>query len=138
MAEAPDLTLRLRDYGLVSILNSDVLVRPRPTPMGMHRPEGIFMARGPHIRKGVALEQPLRLIDVAPLLLHALDAPVPVDLEGRLPGEVFDPAWLAEHPVRVGAPTEIPEPLPLGAQTAEDVEGEQEVMARLRALGYVE
>lgn len=138
MENAPDLTLRLRDYGLVSILNSPVLVRPRPTPMGMHRPEGIFAARGPHIRKGVALAQPLRLIDVAPLLLHALDVPVPVDLEGRLPGEVFEPAWLAEHPVRVGALTEIPEPLPLAAQTAEDVEGEQEVMARLRALGYVE
>lgn len=138
MNEAPDLTVRLRDYGLVSILDSDVLVRPRPIVMGMHRPEGIFVAHGPHLRAGVALPEPLQLVDIAPLLLHTLGVPVPVDLEGRVPAEVYTPDWLAAHPVRVGAPTEVLAPLPLAAQSPDDLDGEQEVLDRLRALGYVE
>lgn len=138
MSDAPDLTLRLRDYGFASLLNSDVLVRPRPTVMGTHRPEGIFVAHGPAIRQGVVLEQPLRLLDIAPLLLHALGVPVPVDLEGRVPTEVLAPQWLHTHPPRVGAPTEALAPLPVAVQSEDDTEGEQEVLARLRALGYVE
>lgn len=138
MSEAPDLTVRLRDYGLVSILNSDILVKPRPVVMGMHRPEGIFIAGGNGIRQGLALDQPLTLLDVAPLLLHALDVPVPSDLQGRVPVEVLDAAWLERHPIRVGAPTEPIQPLPTAAQNMDDAEGDREVLDRLRALGYVE
>lgn len=138
MDEAPDLTVRLRDYGFASLLASDVLIRPRVTVMGTHQPAGIFVAHGRGIRAGAVLDAPLTLLDVAPLLLHALDVPVPADLEGRVPGEVFQPGWLERHPVRPGAPTEPPRPLPAAAQSADEVEGEQEVLARLRALGYVE
>lgn len=138
LPEAPDLTLRLRDHGLVSLLKSDVIVRPRPSVMGMHRPEGIFIAAGPGVRQGVTLDGHLGLLDITPLLLHALDVPVPVDLQGRVPKEIFEPEWLARHPVRVGAPTEEMQPFPLPVRTADDAEGDEEVLARLRALGYVE
>jgi hypothetical protein len=106
--------------------------------MGMHRPEGIFIAGGGGIRQGVVLDEPLTLLDIAPLLLHTLDVPIPSDLQGRVPTEALDSAWLAAHPVRVGAPTEPMQPLPAPVQEMDESEGEQEVLDRLRALGYVE
>jgi len=138
LAEAPDLTLRLRDYGFASILNSDRLVRPRPYVMGTHRPDGVFVACGPGLRRGHRMEGSLSLLDVAPLLLYALDIPVPADLERPVPAQLFDPAWLEQHPVKVGAPTEPVRPLQSAARSTEDLESEQEVLERLRALGYVE
>lgn len=138
MGEAPDLTLRVRDHGLVSLLKSDTFVRPRPTVMGMHRPEGIFLAAGPHVREGARLDAHLSLLDIAPLLLHALGVPVPANLEGHVPTDIFRPDWMASHPVRTGAPTEVMHGLPAATRPEADPEGDLEVLERLRALGYVE
>jgi len=55
MQDAPDLTVTLRDGGFVSILRSDVLLEPRPEPLGTHHPEGIFIASGPTIQKGLLI-----------------------------------------------------------------------------------
>ena len=43
----PDITLRLRDGGLVSILKSNEILTQRPSADGTHRPEGIFIGHGP-------------------------------------------------------------------------------------------
>ncbi len=136
MGSAPDLTLVLRDGGLVSILPSDVLYKTREEVHGAHRPNGIFAATGPGIRRGVTI-RPLAILDVAPLLLHALGLSVPEDLEGRVPSEIFDPAYLQLHPVSFSASTHS------GSETADqlpkvDVPMEAEVMEQLRALGYME
>jgi predicted AlkP superfamily phosphohydrolase/phosphomutase len=79
MELAPDLTLALRDGGLISILSSDVAVKPRPEPTGTHRPAGVFLASGPGVRQGVSLPQ-LSILDVAPTVLHALGLAVPGDM----------------------------------------------------------
>ena len=131
---APDLTLRLRDGGFVSTVRSDALLSPRTEPMGTHRPEGIFLAHGPAVLKGARLPQ-ISILDVAPILLYALGLPVPEDLEGRVRMELFEPAFARAHPVVMGEPTEPPEVFP--AHPAEREEEEQ-VLARLKALGYLE
>lgn len=135
-AAAPDLTLILRDGGLVSILPSDTLVKPRLETAGAHRPNGVFIAAGPGIRRGCS-ELPLSILDVAPLLLHSVGIAIPADLEGRVPDQIFDAAYLQEHPIQTQAAAadssakadELPEIDPrIGA----------EVMSHLRALGYME
>jgi predicted AlkP superfamily phosphohydrolase/phosphomutase len=55
MSSAPDLTLSLRDGGLVSILPSEVLLKPRKETAGAHRPNGVFIAAGQGIRPGISL-----------------------------------------------------------------------------------
>src|SRR5262249_40620493 len=75
---APDLTIILANDAVVSILRSDTPVRRRPEPVGTHRPEGIFLGRGPGLRSGVSSGE-ISILDVAPLLLHCLDVPVPED-----------------------------------------------------------
>jgi predicted AlkP superfamily phosphohydrolase/phosphomutase len=136
---APDLTLVLRDGGLISILSSDRAVVPRPQPAGCHRPEGVFVARGPLFRRGARVG-PLSILDVAPALLYCLGLPIPRELEGRVPEEALDPAALVSHPV-LYAEEAVRSTTPVGPAEAEsglDPESEEEIVRRLRALGYVD
>ncbi|MBV9745354.1 MAG: alkaline phosphatase family protein [Acidobacteriia bacterium] len=132
---APDLTLMLRDGGLVSILPSEVLLKPRDHAAGAHRPNGVFVAAGQGIRPGASLSS-LSILDVAPSILYSLGLPIPEDLEGRVPKVLFEPEHLRTHPVAFAAASgahapaeELPEM---------DPRMEAEVMGQLRALGYME
>ena len=137
MDTAPDLTLCIRDGGFLSILKSNVILKPRPEVVGVHRPEGVFMAKGPGIRQGLSLPA-LSITDVAPTLLYTLGLPVPRDLEGRVAEQIFEPPWLHEHPIRAGEPTQVPEVFPPWTDHTEDKEGEAQVLERLKKLGYLE
>lgn len=134
---APDLTLILHDGGLVSILPSARIVGQRPAVSGSHRPMGVFGARGPGFRKGLRAGK-LSILDVAPLVMHTLGHPVPADMEGRVPEEIFEPGALAAVPVRIteGTASTAGKPEALPAQLS--AEDEQIVVERLRELGYVE
>ncbi len=136
---APDLTLELQDGGLVSILASDTPVIPRTQPTGTHRPEGIFIARGPGMRQGARLS-PLSILDVPPLLLYSLGLPIPMDFEGRMPKEVLEPAAVQLRPVQTVGPLgpAVAEPLQTDPGPVLDEEAEAEILRRLQALGYVE
>ena len=96
-------------------------------------PRGIFFAGGPAVRAG-AVVQAISLLDVMPFLLYSLGLSIPEDLEGRVPAEVLDPAWFANHLVRSGCAA--------AARGAEkpmlNPEAEEEILQRLRALGYLE
>jgi predicted AlkP superfamily phosphohydrolase/phosphomutase len=136
MNTAPDLTLILRDAGLVSILPSDVLVRPRVETTGAHRPNGVFAAAGDGIRRGSNLSD-LSILDVAPALLHALGLPVPGELEGKVPTAIFEPEYLRRHPVTFES---TQQETPVQEVHAEGPENgmDAEIMGQLRALGYME
>jgi predicted AlkP superfamily phosphohydrolase/phosphomutase len=136
MALAPDLTISLRDGGFVSILPSDRVLKPRPEITGTHHPQGIFIAVGPGIRKRDSVS-PLSILDVAPALLYILGIPVPEDLEGLVPKQIFEPSYFQAHPVLRGAATRPPQ----GAERAAgamDADMEAEVIKQLKALGYME
>jgi predicted AlkP superfamily phosphohydrolase/phosphomutase len=94
---------------------------------------GVFIAGGPVFRHGAVLS-PISLLDIAPLLLYSLDLSVPGDLEGRVPTEALDPAWLESRPVHLGpkAAERAPEARVLDPQ-AEDI-----ILRRLQELGYLE
>jgi predicted AlkP superfamily phosphohydrolase/phosphomutase len=133
----PDLSLVLADGGTISILASDTLVACRPEPRGHHRPEGVFIAGGPGIRRSAAIDE-LSLVDVAPLLLHRLGLPVPDDLDGRFPLEILEPGELERRPLRRAAATAWAGPAGDPAVQQLDPDEEAAVLERLRALGYVE
>lgn len=138
MNDAPDLTLVLRDGGLVSILPSDAVVRVRENPSGTHRKEGVFMARGPGIREGVTSDA-LSILDVMPTLLYSLGIQIPEEMEGRFPQELFDPMHLKLHPPVISGHSEPPSSnKTLEEQVFFDAESEEKMAALLRALGYIE
>ena len=138
MSMAPDLTLALADGGLVSILPNEHIVVPRPDVAGTHRPVGVFLAKGPHIRKGVDLGE-LSILDVAPTLLYALGLPVPENLEGRMPEDAFETEAMREKPVKTtDAATPVQRSTEAAPEQAFGEEAEAEVMKRLQELGYIE
>lgn len=136
---APDLTLTLRDGGLVSILPASEIVIPRPQPVGTHRPLGVFLAAGPGIRSGAAIDE-LSLVDVTPILLHSLEVALPDDLEGRVPAALYDSQYLADRPVQYVARGSAgrTDRADSAGQVIYDAEAEAVLMARMRELGYVE
>ena len=100
---------------------------------GTHHPTAVFAAAGgPIVHR--AERGALSVLDLAPLIAYLAGTPIPGDLEGTLPSAWIDPAWLAEHPPRVAAADTLPALAPLEASG--DV-GEEELLERLKAMGYV-
>ncbi len=104
---------------------------------GDHRPEGVIVAVGPNVRP---FEQPPMLIDMAPTILAALDAPASIEHTGRvlheLVGSEASVSKRAEEPSKPafqipGMPTGDEEP------TVSDTEAD-EMEEHLRGLGYIE
>ena len=98
---------------------------------GHHCMEGILLARGEWFKKGKRI-QGARLIDLAPTILHVLGNKIPADMDGRVLTDLFDEGFLERHPVEyrsadedVRAPVSLPD------------EDEQDVMRRLKDLGYL-
>lgn len=55
---------------------------------GDHRMEGIFIAHGPDIKKNKKING-LKLIDIAPTILHIFNIPIPKDYDGKVVREIF-------------------------------------------------
>jgi predicted AlkP superfamily phosphohydrolase/phosphomutase len=58
---------------------------------GSHDEKGILLAAGPGIAAGKRVEG-ANLIDVTPTILHAMELPVPADMDGRVLTEIFSDA----------------------------------------------
>lgn len=137
MTSAPDLTLMLRDGGLVSILPSDEILRPRTETAGAHRPNGVFIAAGPGVQRGISADR-LSILDVAPFILHALDLPIPEDFQGLVPESILDREYLRFRPIRhekVAHDGSVREEVRVGEVSPPM---EADVLGHLRALGYME
>jgi predicted AlkP superfamily phosphohydrolase/phosphomutase len=62
---------------------------PRDRWTGTHKREGIFLACGPGMKRGVEI-QGARIYDLAPTILHLFDLPIPKDIDGRVLKEIFE------------------------------------------------
>ena len=98
---------------------------------GTHRPEGVLLLAGPHVRPGVHLHD-ARIIDVAPTVLHLLGLPVPSYMDGRVLTEALTLTRIRLSFVgrREGGEGRPPTPYTPAEEAV--------VAARLRALGYLE
>lgn len=132
----PDLTLVLRDGGLISILPAPEPLEKRKAVAGSHRHVGVFLAKGPGVKRGFTSKE-LSLLDVAPTVLYTLGLPVPREMEGKVPPPVFEARHMALRPVRIAAHAAAA----AAVQTADaslSEEDEAVVMERLRELGYID
>jgi len=94
---------------------------------GTHKLYGIFMASGPHVRRGVRVEA--SIYDVTPTVLRLFGQPVPGDMDGRVLTEVLE----AEGS-EAGEGAEEREGGVSGGLSEEE---EAEIIERLRRLGYL-
>jgi predicted AlkP superfamily phosphohydrolase/phosphomutase len=136
MEDAPDITLTLSDYGLVSVLRGRSIAKKRPAVAGTHHPDGVFLARGRGIRTDSTV-RPLRLIDVAPTLLYTLLPEIPAELEGEVVEDVFTPEFRRSHQVLRRSAGELIAPvMPRDGRGLLDQD--EQIFERMKALGYIE
>ncbi len=135
-SKAPDLILVMRpEYSCVESLGGAAPVEPSvPFRSGDHRREGIFLARGEAFPPGRIFE-PLRIEEMAPLLMWLAGLPVPESMDGEVRTDVLKREALLENPVRSG-PIRAETPAAEAPQglTAEEQEALEE---HLRGLGYL-
>lgn len=63
---------------------------------GVHDINGIFMIKGPSVKKGEVIENP-KIIDITPTILYIMGLPIPKDMDGTVLTEVFEKSFLAEN-----------------------------------------
>jgi len=135
---APDLTLILRDGGFISILRADDIIKQRPLVKGTHRPEGVFIAGGHQIKKGLEIQQH-SLLNIAPTVLHSMNLAIPKDFEGKVTTEIFEPDFLKLNPVKIDESTICQDNI-LGKESEAGLKesDEAQILERLKDLGYFE
>ena len=116
---------------LIISRGADLVERRNVT--GDHHPDGILLLAGPGIRAGQEVHG-ARIADIAPTLLYLLDLPVPEAMDGQVLSQALDPALLAGRPVQYRAQTGAPASAGRTLSAAE----EEQVLSRLRDLGYVD
>jgi len=126
----PDLILEPVDWHnhMITGYPSDPVLRaiPSTTEYGTHTPDGVFVLAGSGIKAGKHLET-MQIVDVMPTLLAAWGLPVPEEADGRVVSEAF----------RTPPTTQYTPSGERGPQPAA-VDGTDDILDRLRALGYLE
>jgi tetratricopeptide (TPR) repeat protein len=95
---------------------------------------GVLILWGPDIRRGVRVAD-ASILDVAPTILALYGLPVGEDMDGRVLEEALAPGFLSEHPVERIETWEREE---TGGEEVAPSAQDPELMAKLRALGYLE
>jgi predicted AlkP superfamily phosphohydrolase/phosphomutase len=134
--ESPDLQFLPADMSNKPLgtldLTSNKFITPVYGNSGDHRMHGIFLGRGPELRRGAHVEG-ARIIDYAPTILHSFGVEVPADMDGRVLEEIFSDEYMAHNPVRL-TDAEFAETEKAGAMTDEESD---EIRERLRGWGYL-
>ncbi len=134
VAEAPDLYVILRHGAVMSETSLGGPLFANYYLKGTHRREGVLIACGPHVKKGVRFDADI--LDVAPTALYTMGIPVPQAMEGKVLSLLFEQDFVAGHPVeRSRHPLDRPggEPQRFVADERDD----ENTKAKLRRLGYL-
>lgn len=140
--ECPDIVFYLTPgYGLSGGVGpGGTLVSPRrrdPNKQGTHRDEGILLIHGPDVKIKQDVQE--QLVDVTATILYLLDVPIPTAMDSRPILGAFDEQLVAKQPPQYAdmsleiKASDTSEPVPWISE--EDTE---QVLARLRGLGYIE
>jgi predicted AlkP superfamily phosphohydrolase/phosphomutase len=129
----PDVVF-LIEGGFVSTAFEDRIYKSRPpvpNKTGAHRRTGVFVAHGPVFKEGVAIEG-LRVLDVAPTVLHAFGLPIPLDMDGGAGLAAFADDF--RQPMRLGESR----PRGRGGSSGVARSDARLVEERLKDLGYID
>lgn len=142
---APDLVLQWRDYAYYTSTGAG---RERGSSfgttgkidssdfdhVGTHRLNGLFIARGRHLRRQTTVYD-AHIADIAPTVLFALGQPIPDDLDGTVLRSIFTEDFLSGHvPTYRSSDPGAPAAVQKVAYTDEEA---RKVQERLKGLGYL-
>ena len=102
---------------------------------GRHNLDGLIIAAGGPIRKGLAIQA--SVLDITPTVLALLGLPVSDEMPGKVLTEILDPEFLRLHPVRrIDSYDSLALPVPKRGPA--DEEDDSRRLEMLRSLGYVQ
>jgi predicted AlkP superfamily phosphohydrolase/phosphomutase len=129
---APDILMEPAEQ--YSLTHAKSAIEDADWVSGDHRPEGVIVAAGPSVKP---FEQPPMLIDMAPTILAALQAPASIEHTGRVLREVVgSEARVSRTESKPGV--KIPG-MPTGDESSNVSDTEADEMEEhLRGLGYLE
>jgi predicted AlkP superfamily phosphohydrolase/phosphomutase len=100
--EAPDLVPLSETMGcyFYPFLDREgIITEAESFRTGNHRIDGILIVNGPTIKKKQRINR-INLLDIAPTILYVMGVPLLRDMDGFVAQEIFEPQFLAEHPVQ--------------------------------------
>jgi len=100
---------------------------------GQHSIDGVIIAYGGPIRKGIKINA--SIFDVTPTVLALMGLPVGKDMKGRVLEEIIDPEFLAQYPIQTI--TSYEDLIGKARGSSSGRANEQEIIDKLRALGYI-
>ncbi|KJR40921.1 type I phosphodiesterase/nucleotide pyrophosphatase [Candidatus Magnetoovum chiemensis] len=103
---------------------------------GNHRLNGIVMFDGRNIKKGEKLPT-AQIIDIAPTVLYLMGTPVPDDMDGKVITSAIDEQFLKDNPIKYEKASDDNDK-PSSTQTPYTYDENEDVVNRLRDLGYIE
>lgn len=132
--QAPDLIMLLSEgYKATTTLSGKSIFEPLSHLRGTHDINGVFLAKGPTCKPKYHITD-ISIQDLAPTILHLLNVPIPVDVDGVVKKEIFledsDPA--KREPKFFKTTDERRKPTHLTKQEQEEIKD------RLRNLGYID
>lgn len=140
--KGPDLNILMRGMSYITQswreMAGHQLFAPPGSYSGTHRLHGLMALHGPAVLP-LGRQDEVQIVDMAPTLLWLLGLAIPDDLDGALLTRFLRPEVLAAHPPGSVAVADTPTPHEAApaAGWADSAE-EQEVLDRLRDLGYLE
>ena len=106
---------------------------------GDHRPDGVVVLFGKHIRQGKKIEN-ASLLDITPTILYLFGLPAGKDMDGRVLTDAIDKDCLRYRPVKLissyDAVTRNNITKPAEAIEADNIN--PDLMKKLKTLGYLQ
>ncbi len=136
IARTPDLIVQPRGWEYMAFGHADFgsnrLVESIIGLSGHHRPDGVLILSGAGVKPGAQLEG-ASILDLAPTIMHAMNVPVPEDLDGRVLCEAFTASSPLARPV-----TYTPANLYKDGTSEPDFSDQdmEQVQEKLRGWGY--
>ena len=92
----PDLMYSFKDFLYIqnNAFNFKQLFAPKKE--GNHRMEGIFIASGKVIKKGINIRG-AEIVDIAPTLLHSPGYPIPGEMDGKVLIDIFEDVFSKDN-----------------------------------------
>lgn len=132
----PDLILHTDRARYVSFGHADFgsnkILEPSIGQTGHHHMVGVVSLTGPGVRQGATLNE-ASILDLAPTILHYMGLSVPDYMDGTVLEQAFTADFNGTNPIR-NADGGLG---PLVEDTGYAAEEEEEVLAKLRDMGYV-
>ncbi|MCF6147047.1 MAG: sulfatase-like hydrolase/transferase [Candidatus Kuenenia sp.] len=108
------------------------VIQPFKQLCGDHAPNGIFIYKSPHVKKGIT-NMKAKITDLLPTILYTMDVAVPNSIDGRILNEIFTEEFLRKKSAKYDDKEYTFETEEQSVYSDED---SQKIAERLTDLGY--